>query len=158
MFAALDGLTPDVCDKVATTGCCAGTVMQYGLQCALANDTMTTSMGPLRLSQLGAFCPAVDFNAKCSNTPNYSAGACALGYMAAPAEPLPFPSLDGFNKAEFNKTGIYAFIGGILGMCMVLGLVIVLQKWSNKKKLAEAQLAADKMKTQVASPSTPDSV
>lgn len=153
MFAALEGLPPDVCEKVAATGCCAGTVMQYGVNCALANDTINMNGMSLQLSKMGAFCPEVDFAAKCPNAPAYPEGSCKVGYVDGPAGvELPFPSLDDFKSGGFDMAGIYAFCGGIAAMCMVLFTVTMVQKRNNRLKQAEATQAAEAMNTQQSSP------
>jgi pentatricopeptide repeat protein len=153
MFGALEELTPDVCDKIEATGCCAATVLQYGLKCALANDSISVNNGaPMPLTSLINFCPNVDFQAECANTPVYAAGQCKLGYTDGPGVELPFPSLASFARSSIDFTGMYALIGGIALMCMILLAVTVVTRRGNRRKQAEATKAAEAMKTNVSTP------
>jgi len=154
MFGALEGLTPDVCDKLKTTGCCAGTVLQYGLTCALANDSISLNGGaPMKLTSLVNFCPDVDFKTKCANAPVYADGQCKVGYTDGPGVELPFPSMASFARGSFDLAGVYAFCGGIALMCMILLAVTMVMKRGNVRKQAEATKAAEAMnKTNLSSP------
>lgn len=153
VFNALEGLTPDVCDKLAATGCCAGTVMQYGVTCGLANDTVKLNGGaPMQLTALANFCPDVDFKTKCSNAPAYADGMCKVGYVDGPGTELPFPSLASFARGSFDMAGLYALAGGISFMCLLLLTVSILQKRGHVRGQAEAADAADAGKTNVSSP------
>ena len=91
VLTAIDGLKPGVCDRITATGCCAGTVLQFGRNCALANETIGTSMGPVKLSDIEAFCPAVDFTTQCTNAPVYPQDSCLRTYVDGPGVELPFP-------------------------------------------------------------------
>lgn len=153
MFGALEKLTPDVCDKIEATGCCAGTVLQYGLKCALANDSISVNdSAPMQLTNLIKFCPNVDFQAECANTPVYAAGQCKLGYTDGPGVELPFPSLASFARSSFDLVGVYALGGGIAFMCMLLLVVTVVTRRGNLRKQAEADKAAEAMKSNLSTP------
>lgn len=93
MFAAVNaGLDLGACDRVAATGCCAGTVFQYGRQCALANETINTQLGAIKLSDIEALCGSVDFKTKCANAPAFEDGMCKPDFLEGGGEAaLPFP-------------------------------------------------------------------
>lgn len=93
MFAAINaGLDMGACDRVAATGCCAGTVFQYGRQCALANETINTQLGAIKLSDIEALCGNVDFKTKCANAPAFEDGMCKPDFLEDGGEAaLPFP-------------------------------------------------------------------
>jgi hypothetical protein len=93
MFDAINaGLNMAACDRVAATGCCAGTVFQYGRQCALANETINTQLGAIQLGDIEALCGNVDFKTKCPNAPAYEPGNCKPEFLEGGGEAaLPFP-------------------------------------------------------------------
>ena len=93
MFGAINaGLDMGACDRVAATGCCAGTVFQYGRQCALADDTINTQLGPIKMGHIEALCANVDFKTKCPNAPAYEEGNCKPEFLEGGGEAaLPFP-------------------------------------------------------------------
>ena len=89
------------CAGLAKTGCCAGTVTDFTTRCALANETVTTVFGPVKISDLEAFCPAVNFKSRCSSAPAFSNGSCDAGYVDQPAKDLP-GRLDELLSPYFN--------------------------------------------------------
>jgi len=69
------------CTDMEDIGCCVGTVFNYMTGCATANDTITTDVGTISVSDLETFCPDVDFKTSCESAPKLEDKACAEGYF-----------------------------------------------------------------------------
>lgn len=155
VLTAIDGLSPGVCDRITATGCCAATVLQFGRTCALANETIGTSMGPVKLSDLEAFCPAVDFKTVCPNAPQYTKESCQRTYVDGPGVDLPFPGLDSMGGSGFSLLGVYAIVGGIAAMTMLVVAVNIASNIRNARILAASKANAE---AQAQRPQSPSSV
>jgi hypothetical protein len=75
------------CTKMAPIGCCTGTVFSYITSCATTNDTLSTNVGTISVSDLQDFCSDIDFLTPCSNAPELPSGACLEGYFLSGAWP-----------------------------------------------------------------------
>lgn len=73
------------CSKMKPIGCCTGTVFNFVTQCVTSNDTLSTSVGSISLSDLKQFCPEIDFDTPCSNAPEIEPGACLDSYYLSAA-------------------------------------------------------------------------
>ena len=73
------------CSKMKPIGCCTGTVFNFVTQCVTSNDTLSTSVGSISLTDLQQFCPEIDFNKPCDNAPKLEPGACLEDYYLSGA-------------------------------------------------------------------------
>jgi len=81
------------CSVLQPIGCCVGTVFSYVTNCATSNSTVSTNIGPIQLTDLQSFCPAVDFKTACSTAPPLPTGSCLEGYFLSGAWPSVSTSL-----------------------------------------------------------------
>ena len=73
------------CSKMKPIGCCTGTVFNFVTQCVTSNDTLSTSVGSISLTDLQQFCPEIDFKTPCANAPVLEPGACLDTYYLSGA-------------------------------------------------------------------------
>lgn len=73
------------CSKMKPIGCCTGTVFNFVTECVTSNDTLSTSVGSISLTDLQQFCPEIDFKTPCANVPPLEPGACLDTYYLSGA-------------------------------------------------------------------------